>query len=72
VRLLKNNIDVTDEYDPSCFIWTRASDDSYGDIYWNDLHSTGEKVITITASDVKVSANFQCKFEYEDIVIVAD
>jgi len=27
VKLLRNNVDVTDEYDASCFIWTRTSRD---------------------------------------------
>jgi hypothetical protein len=56
--LLKNNVDVTDEYDASCFTWTRTSRDNDADTYWNIRHSIGTKTITITANDVKVNADF--------------
>ena len=72
VKLLKNNIDVTDEYDASCFTWTRTSRDHDADMYWNDQHSSGAKVITITANDVRINADFQCKFEYENIAVTSD
>lgn len=71
VKLLKNNVDVTDEYDASCFIWTRTSRDHDADINWNNNHSVGAKVITITANDVRMNADFQCKFEYENITVAA-
>jgi len=71
-KLFNNNIDVTEEYDSSCFTWTRFSQDTYGDIYWNDRHSTGTKIIQVTANDVKVNADFQCKFEYQDITVTSD
>lgn len=71
VKLLKNNVDVTDEFDASCFIWTRTSRDHDADSYWNSNHSNGEKVLTITANDVRMNANFQCKFEYENVTVVA-
>ena len=72
IKLLKNNIDVTDEYDASCFTWTRTSRDHDADMYWNDQHSSGAKVITITANDVRMNADFQCKFEYENIAVTSD
>jgi hypothetical protein len=71
-RLFNNNIDVTDDYDASYFTWTRTSQDTYGDIYWNDQHSVGTKTIQVTANDVKVNADFQCKFEYEGITVTSD
>ena len=71
VKLLKNNVDVTDEYDASCFIWTRTSRDHDADLYWNSNHSNGAKVITITGNDVRMNADFQCKFEYENVTVVA-
>lgn len=71
VKLLKNNVDVTDDYDASYFIWTRTSRDHDSDTYWNDQHSTGAKIITITANDVRMNADFQCKFEYENITVVS-
>ena len=69
VLLYKNSVDVTDEFEPSCFVWTRASKDSYGDLYWNDQHKTGAKSLTITANDVRINADFQCRFEYGDFNI---
>ena len=71
VKLLRNNVDVTDEYDASCFIWTRTSRDHDADLYWNSNHSDGAKVITITGNDVRMNADFQCKFEYENVTVVA-
>lgn len=71
VKLLKNNVDVTDDFDASCFIWTRTSRDHDADIYWNSNHNQGAKVITITGNDVRMNADFQCKFEYENITVVA-
>lgn len=68
-RLFKNSVDVTNEWDDSYFIWTRQSKDSFGDLYWNDQHSTGAKQITITGNDVSVNASFQCKFEYNGVVV---
>lgn len=67
--LFKNNQDVTDEFNASYFIWTRTSNDSAGDLVWNNNHQTGAKTIIITAGDVSVNAEFQCRFEYEDVVV---
>ena len=72
VKLLKNNVDVTNEYDASCFIWTRTSRDHDADLYWNNNHTSGAKVITITGNDVRMNADFQCKFEYENVTVVAE
>ena len=72
VKLLKNNVDVTNDFDASCFIWTRTSRDHDADLYWNSNHSQGAKVVTITANDVRMNADFQCKFEYENVTVVAD
>lgn len=71
VKLLKNNVDVTNDFDASCFIWTRTSRDHDADLYWNSNHSDGAKVITITGNDVRMNADFQCKFEYENVTVVA-
>ena len=67
-HLFKNSNEITNEYDDSYFIWTRHSSDSYGDSYWNDQHSTGTKMLIVTANDVYKDATFQCKFETEQIV----
>ena len=70
-HLFKNSNEITNEYDDSYFIWTRHSSDSYGDSYWNDQHSTGTKMLIVTANDVYKDATFQCKFETEQIVAVS-
>ena len=70
-RLFKNSEEVTDDYDAQYFVWTRHSSDSYGDTYWNQNHSTGTKTLTLTASDITVSANFECKFEYDGITVTS-
>ncbi len=61
-HLYRAGIEVTDNYDESCFIWSRESSDSSGDVYWNDQHSVGAKSITITRNDVFISASFGCAF----------
>lgn len=72
VRLFKNNVDVTDQFDASCFTWTRTSRDHDADMYWNSNHAVGAKIITITGNDVRMNADFQCKFEYGNVTVVAD
>lgn len=70
--LFKNSVNVTDEFDDSCFKWTRQSSDNYGDIYWNDNHTTGTKTITVTANDVRINADFKCVFEYGDTTVTSE
>ena len=64
VELYHGNELVTDQYDPSCFIWVRESLDKDGDIAWNAIHNTGSKTLEITAYDtVGYSVtNFICQF----------
>lgn len=69
--LLKAGEDVTDEWDASHFIWERKSKDTYGDTYWNNAHSSGAKSITITANDVKIEADFVCRFEANGVTVVS-
>ena len=71
-HLFKNSVEVTDLWEDSYFTWTRSSSDSYGDIYWNDAHSTGTKILIITGNDVNKDAVFQCKFETEQITVVSE
>lgn len=68
--LIKNNTDnVTNDYDASCFIWTRSSKDSLGDDDWNVRNSAGSKSITLTSADVTINATFKCTFTYDDTVV---
>ena len=57
------DIEITDDYQDSNFIWTRNSADNAGDIYWNEKHSEGSKQITLSLSeDVLMGADFNCSF----------
>lgn len=58
--LKKGNVDVTNDFPENRFIWTRKSNDSAGDVVWNNKYKLGKKRITITTEDVKVKAVFSC------------
>ena len=68
-RLFKNSTEVTSEWSSEYFHWTRHSQDTDGDIYWNEQHSTGAKTIIITANEVSISADFQCYFSANGITV---
>lgn len=59
-RVYKNNEDVTDTIDANRFRWTRVSNNAEEDDAWNTAHFGGTKQITVTSSDVKVRATFNC------------
>lgn len=63
-HLLRNSVEVTDDYPSSCFIWTRRSADPSADTAWNQAHNTGTKTLTLSGADVNISTNFECHFEY--------
>jgi len=68
-RLYKNSVDVTDNFDVSCFKWKRHSLDNYGDQYWNEAHNVGAKSITLTGNDVRIEADFECCFEANGVTV---
>lgn len=70
-HLFKNNDEITDKYNPECFVWKRKSFDSSSDTYWNEQHSDGTKKITITRADVMYGANFSCTFTYNGETITS-
>ena len=70
-RLFKNSVDVTDEWSDDYFTWTRQSADTYGDLYWNEQHTAGMKVLSLTGNDIEKDANFQCKFETDNITVLS-
>ena len=70
-HLFKNNDEITDKYNPECFVWKRKSFDSSSDTYWNEQHSGGTKKITITRADVMYGANFSCTFTYNGETITS-
>lgn len=52
--------DITSTINASNFIWTRSSSDSASDTIWNQNHSTGQKTLTITSTDLVDKAVFYC------------
>ena len=71
-KLYKNGVDVTSNFNASCFTWTRHSLDSYGDEYWNEQHATGTKTLTLTGSDVQIEADFECCFESNGVTVTSN
>lgn len=70
-HLFQNNNEVTEDYASECFIWKRTSFDSSSDTYWNEQHSEGTKILTITKADVMYGANFSCTFSYNGETIAS-
>lgn len=66
-KVLLNNVDITDEFTDSQFVWTRTSKDTAGDAAWNADASHHSKTITITTSDVYYSASFDCELVIEGV-----
>lgn len=63
ITLFRGNELATDQYDDSCFIWTRESSNVDLDNYWNEIHSEGKKKIHITNEDFrKPQTQFRCSF----------
>lgn len=62
VRLLINNVDVTDKIDMKHFKWIRSSYDTEGDKEWNLRHAAGMKELYITHEDVYRRATFHCAY----------
>lgn len=58
-RVKKGTEDITDSIPEAYFLWRRVSNDSLGDVVWNNNHA-GMKQITITNEDVYVKAVFNC------------
>ena len=69
--LYKNCVDVTSQWDASHFIWERKSKDTDGDRYWNNAHQTGTKSLTVTANDVTIEADFECRFEVDGVTVTS-
>ncbi len=66
VELLRDGIDITADYDDSCFTWERITTDKPADLTWNSTHYIIGKSITVSSEDlVAKSATFYCKFEHQ-------
>lgn len=61
----KGSLIITDLLDSQYFIWTRTSNNTENDEYWNQQHSAGTKSIIITSTDVIDNATFTCTYNDE-------
>lgn len=65
VKVLRDGIDVTPEFDDTCFHWKRLSEDVEGDVQWNAINTMPTKILGVSVADlVHRSAIFICEFEY--------
>jgi len=61
-RVYQEGAEITDQYAPSRFRWTRSSLDPAADAIWNSAHySVGSKSLHITDEDVESRATFFCE-----------
>lgn len=60
-RVFKGFTEITDDLDANQFFWTRKSQNSAGDVLWNNAHASGVKTVTITSADVFQRATFFCE-----------
>jgi hypothetical protein len=61
-RVYQGGEEITEQYEPTRFRWTRKSDDSTADDVWNSAYySAGVKSIQITDEDVVKRATFFCE-----------
>jgi len=61
-RVKRGTMDITDSIDESLFVWSRVSEDAYGDAIWNAAHR-GMKSVTVSAAGVAYHAAFTCDVE---------
>lgn len=62
-RVYKNNTEITDQINASCFKWVKINADGSLDEAWNSKHFGGAKSIKITASDISARATFNCNVD---------
>ena len=59
--VLKGDKDITSSLNNNQFSWLRISENSHGDIIWNEQHQGVGSSISITEEDVYRKAMFECK-----------
>ena len=70
VRLYKDQTDVTDQTLASAFTWRRISSNPNADVSWNtDAEHIDKKSITISSTDVKNNATFECEFTKDNKIL---
>lgn len=60
-KVFQGNDDVTNNMNANRFNWKRVSDDTSGDLKWNDGHK-GVKMVVLARDDVLYHAEFTCEF----------
>jgi len=66
VPVIRDGVDVTSEYDSTCFTWERLSEDRTADQTWNDNHASHSKTISVNVDDLVYGyASFICNFYYQ-------
>lgn len=68
-KLFKAGFEWTSLVDDGAFVWTRESDDTSGDITWNQNNLDGKKSITLTSVDFGYSANFRVSVTVQGHII---
>ena len=63
VTLIRGSEDVTGDFPPACFSWTRNSGNSEWDEQWNIRHRGAGSFIKVSAEDVFRRAVFECIVE---------
>ena len=61
--LYKNERNITDEVNASCFKWSKINSDGTQDEEWNTKYFGGVKSVSITSSDVYARASFVCNID---------
>lgn len=62
-RVYKNDTDITDSINASCFKWVKINADGTFDEAWNSKHFGGTKNVEITSDDIFARATFNCSVD---------
>lgn len=57
-----NDKNITDTLPETRFIWERVSEDTTGDLTWNQLHENKGNSVTVTYQDLAGDTTFICSF----------
>lgn len=62
-KLYQNNKEIDIDGTKYAYVWSKTNSDGTADTAWNLAHQTSQKTITITNSDVRKRATFDCSAE---------
>ena len=60
-KVYANNKDVTQEYGPEHFVWTRSSEEAEEDLAWNNQQITGH-FLELRGDETNFEAEYSCNF----------